>query len=100
VSAASDFLEERCLVMHAAIKNGRTNLKPIGVQRDDVERFELVNCPICTTTIARPCADARHVDDDGEPLCGVPAEGALLVERHQKFDCPLCHTIVGRTALR
>lgn len=81
---------------HVKIKLRRMDGILVGVQADDVERVELHNCPACKTTIGRPCADAKHVDAEGRPLCGVPAEGALVVEDHKHADCPLCAEILER----
>jgi hypothetical protein len=51
--AAAEFRAERCEQVHAAIRAGRTAIKPIGVQRDPDGDLELVNCPHCSTTLAR-----------------------------------------------
>lgn len=86
---------------HMLIKFRQLDAQIIGVQEDDVERSEYVNCPTCHTTLSRPCADARHIEnDDGRPLCGIPDEGALLVEYHLHSDCPLCHTVMLRDKLQ
>lgn len=86
---------------HTLIRHRRMAAMIIGIQADDVERIELVVCPVCTTSIGRPCEDARHMessDGSGLSLCGVPAEGALLVDTYQQSDCPLCHTIIDQAA--
>jgi hypothetical protein len=91
-------MKVRCAIDHPLIKHRRMDALVIGIQGDEVERLELVNCPHCATTLARPCADARHIEathSDGYPLCGVPAEGALLVESAKDSDCPLCHEIAA-----
>jgi hypothetical protein len=79
---------------HDLIKHRRLAAPSIGVQADEVERLDLATCPTCYTTIARPCADAKHVESGGWPICGVPPEGALLASRRDLVDCPLCLTLL------
>lgn len=85
---------------HALIRLRMFGGEIIGIQKDgDVERLELVNCEHCHTTIGRPCADAKHLDVHGHTMCGVPDEGAFLVEESRHVDCPLCRLSIERAAV-
>ena len=75
---------------HEGIRKRRAPGQVIGIHKDAVEELELVNCPGCGTTLARPVVYAKHLDVKGKPLCGVDPAGALVVEEPVHVDCPTC----------